>query len=71
MYFFHTILIVEEKPAFGLIISIVSGVGNMFLDFLFIYVFKWGVLGAALATRNKPISRRNNTISIFHKSKRH
>lgn len=68
---FQSFLIVEEKPAFGLIISIVSGVGNMFLDFLFIYVFKWGVLGAALATRNKPISRRNNTISIFHKSKRH
>lgn len=49
---FQSFLIVEEKPAFGLIISIVSGIMNMFLDFLFIYVFKWGVFGAALATRS-------------------
>lgn len=47
---FQSFLIVEEKPTFGLIVSVVSGVGNMVLDFLFIYVFKWGVLGAALAT---------------------
>lgn len=49
---FQSFLIVEEKPTFGLIISIISGVLNMALDFLFIYLFKWGVFGAALATRN-------------------
>lgn len=47
---FQSFLIVAEKPIFGLIISIVSGVSNMILDFLLIYVFKMGVLGAALAT---------------------
>lgn len=47
---FQSFLIVAEKPKMGLIISIISGVMNMFLDFLFIYVFKLGVFGAALAT---------------------
>lgn len=47
---FQSFLIVAEKPTFGLIISIISGVTNMILDFLLIYVFKMGVFGAALAT---------------------
>ena len=47
---FQSFLIVEEKPTFGLIVSIVCGVGNMLLDYIFIYVFKMGVMGAALAT---------------------
>lgn len=47
---FQSFLIVAEKPTFGLIISVVSGVSNMLLDYLLIYIFKMGVLGAALAT---------------------
>lgn len=47
---FQSFLIVAEKPTFGLIISIIAGITNMILDFLFMYVFKMGVLGAALAT---------------------
>lgn len=47
---FQSFLIVAEKPTFGLIISIISGISNMLLDFLFIYIFKWGVFGAAFAT---------------------
>ena len=47
---FQSFLIVAEKPTFGLIISIIAGITNMFLDFLFMYIFKWGVFGAALAT---------------------
>lgn len=47
---FQSFLIVAEKPTLGLIISIVSGVSNMILDFWLIYVLKMGVLGAALAT---------------------
>lgn len=47
---FQSFLIVAEKPTFGLIISIVSGISNMILDFLLIYVFRMGVFGAALAT---------------------
>lgn len=47
---FQSFLVVAEKPAMGLIISIIAGVTNMLLDFLFIYVWKMGVFGAALAT---------------------
>lgn len=47
---FQSFLIVAERPTFGLIISIITGVLNMFLDFIFIYVLKMGVFGAALAT---------------------
>lgn len=47
---FQSFLVVAEKPKMGLIISIIAGVINMVLDFLFIYVFKMGVFGAALAT---------------------
>ena len=47
---FQSFLIVAEKPTFGLIISIISGVSNMILDFLFMKILGIGVLGAALAT---------------------
>lgn len=47
---FQSFLVVAEKPQMGLIISIIAGITNMILDFLFIYVFKWGVFGAAFAT---------------------
>lgn len=47
---FQSFLIVAEKPQMGLKISIMAGSTNMILDFLFIYVFKWGVFGAAFAT---------------------
>ena len=76
---FQSFLIVAEKPAFGLIISIVSGVSNMVLDFLLIYVFKMGVLGAALATGISQIigviipityfSTKKNNILHFTKTK--
>lgn len=47
---FQSFLVVAEKPQMGLKISIMAGITNMILDFLFIYVFKWGVFGAAFAT---------------------
>lgn len=47
---FQSFLVTAEKPGFGLIISIIAGITNMVLDFLFIYVFRLGVVGAALAT---------------------
>ena len=47
---FQSFLVVAEKPTFGLVISIVAGVTNMVLDFVFMYVFNMGVFGAALAT---------------------
>lgn len=47
---FQSFLVVAEKPKMGLVISIISGIINMLLDFLFIYILKMGVFGAALAT---------------------
>ncbi len=47
---FQSFFVVAEKPQMGLFLSIAAGVTNMVLDFLFIYVFSWGVFGAALAT---------------------
>lgn len=47
---FQSFLIVAEKPKMGLWISIIAGITNMVLDFLFIYILKMGVFGAALAT---------------------
>lgn len=47
---FQTFFIVAEKPHLGLILTVICGLTNMFLDFLFVYAFKWGIAGAALAT---------------------
>lgn len=43
-------LVTAEKPAIGFGITVAAGVTNMVLDALFIVVFKWGIVGAALAT---------------------
>lgn len=47
---FQSFLVVVEKPAMGLCVSVIADLSNMVLDFLFIYVFRLGVFGAALAT---------------------
>ena len=47
---FQSFMIVANKPKLGLIITVISGVGNMVLDFLLVYVFELGVFGAALAS---------------------
>ena len=47
---FQSFFVVAEKPRLGLIVTIAAGVTNMVLDALFVGVFKWGIVGAALAT---------------------
>ena len=47
---FQSLLIAAEKPQMGLIVTVLAGVTNMILDGLFIAIFQWGVVGAALAT---------------------
>lgn len=47
---FQSFLVVAEKPGMGLKISIASGITNIVLDFLFVYVIRGGVFGAAVAT---------------------
>ena len=49
-YEFQTFFIVGEKPQLGLAVTVASGVTNMVLDALFMAVFHWGLVGAALAT---------------------
>ena len=47
---FQTFLIAAEKPKLGLYITLLAGVTNMVLDYLFVGVLQWGIEGAALAT---------------------
>ena len=47
---FQSFLVVAERPKMGLLISIAAGMTNMALDFLFIYILRGGIAGAAAAT---------------------
>ena len=47
---FQSFLVTAEKPDLGLKITVAAGVTNIVLDFLFIGMFRWGLVGAAAAT---------------------
>lgn len=47
---FQSFLVTAERPQLGLAVTIAAGVANMVLDFVFIAVFHWGIVGAAAAT---------------------
>lgn len=47
---FQSFLVVAERPQMGLKISVAAGVTNMILDFVFVYLLRWGVMGAGVAT---------------------
>ena len=47
---FSSLLVTAEKPKMGLYVTVIAGVLNMIGDALFIVVFNWGLVGAALAT---------------------
>ena len=47
---FQTFFVTAEKPDLGFKITVAAGIANMFLDWLFIVVFQWGLAGAAWAT---------------------
>jgi putative MATE family efflux protein len=49
-YMFQAFFITAEKPKLGFAITVIAGLTNMFLDWLFMAVFHWGIRGAALAT---------------------
>ncbi len=46
----NTVIRAEGKPKNAMIAMIIPSVGNLLLDYLFIYVFDWGMHGAAWAT---------------------
>jgi len=47
---FHSFLIVDGKPKLAFRITLIGGLTNMLLDYLFVGVFKWGIAGASVAT---------------------
>lgn len=47
---FQSFLVTAGKATFGLIISIAAGISNIVLDFVLVYVFDFGIEGAAAAT---------------------
>ncbi len=47
---FQTFFVTAEKPQLGLYSTIVAGVTNIILDALLMAVFRWGIVGAGLAT---------------------
>lgn len=47
---FQIFFITAERPNYGFYTTVAAGCGNMFLDWLFMAVFGWGIEGAALAT---------------------
>ena len=47
---FQSFMITAERPRMGLAVTVAAGVTNMVLDALFIAVFGWGLVGAAVAT---------------------
>lgn len=49
-YEFQSFFITAEKPQLGLAVTVAAGVTNMVLDALFVGVFQWGLVGAAVAT---------------------
>ena len=69
---FQNFFIVAEKPELSLKMSLISGITNVILDYLFIVVFGWGLAGAGAATAAGEIigglgpilyfSRENNSL---------
>lgn len=49
-YAFSSLVVTAEKPKLGLVITIAAGLINMLGDTLFMAVFRWGIVGAALAS---------------------
>ena len=49
-FLFEPFLVTAEKPKMGLVSTIFAGITNIVLDYLFVYVFEWGIIGAGAAT---------------------
>ncbi|MBT8235889.1 MAG: MATE family efflux transporter [Bacteroidia bacterium] len=46
----NTVIRAEGKPKFAMIAMIIPSIGNLVLDYVFIYIFDWGMHGAAWAS---------------------
>jgi len=47
---FQTFLTTAEKPKLAFLITLIAGITNMVLDALFVAIFRWQIVGAAVAT---------------------
>lgn len=47
---FQSFFVAAERPKLGLFVTVMAGIANIVLDALFIAVFNWELVGAALAT---------------------
>ena len=47
---FQSFFVTAEKPQLGLAVTLAAGITNIVLDALFVAVFHWGLVGAAVAT---------------------
>lgn len=47
---FQTLFVADGKPQLGLISTVIGGVANVVLDYVFIAIFGMGIAGAAIAT---------------------
>lgn len=76
---FQSFLAAAEKPNLGLIVTLIAGCTNAVLDALFIAAFRWGIVGAAVATGIGQVlggvipliyfSRKNSSLLRFIKPK--
>ncbi len=46
----NTVIRAEGKPKFAMVAMIIPSVGNLLMDYIFIYLLDWGMHGAAWAT---------------------
>lgn len=47
---YQTLFVTASKPALGLSVTIIGGISNMVLDYVFMGPMQMGIAGAALAT---------------------
>lgn len=66
---FLSFFIAAEKPQMGLMVTVLAGVTNIVLDYLFIAVLGWGIMGAALATAAGQLLAAAASTAFFARSK--
>lgn len=49
-FMYQPLFIVAEKPHQGFFVTLLAGIANMLLDFIFIVLCKWSIIGAAIAS---------------------
>lgn len=47
---FHSLFVASGRPNIGLAVTILGGLANVVLDYVFVALFRWGISGAAIAT---------------------